>query len=172
MENSIIYYRDIDSPLGIMIAGASERGICFLEWHDRGGIEAIKKRVVKRYRCKLTPGESRHIDLLEIELKAYFDKSLFKFTVPVDIKGTPFEKAVWEQLLKIPQGQTRSYGEIASLLGKPEAVRAVGRANGANYISIVIPCHRVIAANGKLQGYGGKLWRKEKLLQLEGALVI
>lgn len=172
MENSKIVYRNLNSPLGDMIAGASAKGVCFLEWHDRGGVEAIKKRVIKRYKAKLEPGNNSHLELLDKELAVYFDSKLKGFTVAIDISGTPFERSTWNQLLKIPYGETRSYSEIARSLGKPDAVRAVGRANGANYLSIIIPCHRVIASNGDLCGYGGKLWRKKKLLQLEGNLLI
>ncbi|MCP4580197.1 MAG: methylated-DNA--[protein]-cysteine S-methyltransferase [candidate division Zixibacteria bacterium] len=167
MRNGHILYRDIESPLGEMIAGATSGGVCFLEWHDRGGVDAIKQRVIKRYKTTLETGNNGHLDLLETEIQAYFDSRLTKFTVPIDVTGTSFERSTWSRLLNIPFGETRSYGEIAALMGKPGASRAVGRANGANYLSIVIPCHRVIEANGNLRGYGGKLWRKERLLELE-----
>jgi AraC family transcriptional regulator of adaptative response/methylated-DNA-[protein]-cysteine methyltransferase len=167
MPNGQIVYRDIESPLGKMIAGATANGVCFLEWHDRGGVEKIKQRVVKRYKSELVQGNNRHLDLLEKEIGDYFSGKLRKFAVPVNVTGTAFEREVWRQLLMIPFGQTRAYGQIAAALGKPGASRAVGRANGANYLSIVIPCHRVIEAGGGLRGYGGKLWRKAKLLELE-----
>ena len=169
MENNVIVYRDIKSPLGEMIAGATAKGVCFLEWHDRGGVERILERVVKRYKTDLQPGNNIHLDLLEREIDNYFKGDLKKFSVPVDVTGTAFEMLTWKQLLKIPYGETRSYGQIAQNLGKPKASRAVGRANGANYLSIVIPCHRVIEANGNLRGYGGKLWRKKRLLELENS---
>lgn len=167
MRNGTIIYRDIKSPLGEMIAGATANGVCFLEWHDRGGVDRIKERVTKRYMMDLVPGTNVHLDSLEKELDAYFNGKLRKFKVPVDVTGTAFEKATWEMLLQIPYGETKSYGELAALLGKPKAARAVGRANGANYLSIVIPCHRVIEANGNLRGYGGKVWRKKRLLEHE-----
>ncbi len=100
-------------------------------------------------------------------MKNYFDGTLTEFNTVLDIKGTAFEKQVWKQLLTIPSGETRTYGQIADAIENCKAVRAVGRANGMNYISIVIPCHRVIGADGSLTGYGGKLWRKKKLLALE-----
>ncbi len=157
-----------DSPLGEMVAGATGKGICFLEWEDRGGIERILKRVGKRYRLEeIRVEDNKFISQLQKELDAYFDGSLKEFKTPLDIKGTAFEKQVWQQLLNIPSGDTKSYGQIAEAVEKPKAVRAVGRANGMNYISIVIPCHRVIGADGSLTGYGGKLWRKKKLLELE-----
>jgi len=170
MQEGKILFRNLNSPLGEMIAGATDKGVCFLEWHDRGGVERIKQRVEKRYKIPLVRGNNRHLDKLEKELADYFDEKLKKFKVRIDITGTPFEKKVWEQLVQIPYGETRSYGQIANHLGKPGAQRAVGRVNGANYLSIVIPCHRVIEANGNLRGYGGKLWRKKYLLELEAGL--
>lgn len=163
---------DLSSPLGEMIAGASEKGICFLEWHDRGGTDRIKSRVAKRYRREVISGENRHLEKLRDELARYFEGKLSNFTVELDIAGTEFERTVWKQLLKIPYGETRSYGQMATDLNRPGAQRAVGRANGANYVSIVIPCHRVIEATGKLRGYGGGLWRKEWLLRHEGSLLL
>ena len=154
-----------------MIAGATDKGICFLEWHDRGGVERILNRVEKRYNKVLEQGNSEHLQKLQNELSKYFDGTLTEFRVPIDVNGTKFENKVWGKLLKIPYGVTRSYGEIASELGNPGASRAVGRANGSNYLSIVIPCHRVIESNGKLRGYGGGLMRKKFLLDLESSAV-
>jgi AraC family transcriptional regulator of adaptative response/methylated-DNA-[protein]-cysteine methyltransferase len=153
-----------------MIAGATDKGVCFLEWHDRGGVDRIKGRVVKRYKAELVEDTNKHLDQLETEIRLYFEGRLKKFNVAVDVTGTPFEMNVWEQLLAIPYGETRSYSQIADKLEKPGARRAVGRANGANYLGIVIPCHRVIEANGNLRGYGGKVWRKRYLLELEAGL--
>ena len=170
MSTGEIVFRDLDSPLGDMIAGATENGVCFLEWHDRGGVDRIMKRVTKRYKMPLIQGDNDHLTMLESELAEYFDGKLTKFTVPVDVTGTPFEQLVWKELLKIPSGETCSYGQIAAAIGKPKASRAVGRANGANYLAIIIPCHRVIEANGNLRGYGGKLWRKKRLLDLEAGV--
>ena len=162
-----IYYTNLPSPLGDMIAGASDNGLCFLEWHDRGGIDRILTRVEKRYKKLLLPGDNYHLKVLRIELENYFNGKTHDFSVDLDIMGTKFEKRVWGRLLKIPYGVTRSYGNIATELNNPGASRAVGRANGANYTSIIIPCHRVIESNGKLRGYGGGLWRKKRLLKLE-----
>jgi len=170
MANKILY-STVQSPIGDMIAGATDKGICFLEWHDRGGVERILSRVEKRYKKNLEQGISKHLIKLQNELSNYFDGTLSKFRVPIDVNGTNFENKVWNKLLKIRFGETKSYGEIASELGKPGASRAVGRANGSNYLSIVIPCHRVIESNGKLRGYGGGLWRKEYLLDLENTTV-
>ena len=164
-----VSFCNLPSPLGEMIAGATENGVCFLEWHDRGGVERIKERVIKRYKCELVEGENRHLKSLRQELNQYFVGALTEFKTPIDVTGTPFEMAVWKKLLQIPCGQTRSYGQLAVLLGKPGASRAVGRANGANYLGIVIPCHRIIEGNGNLRGYGGGVWRKKWLLELESS---
>ena len=169
-DDRIVYRDDLDSPLGPMIAGASSTGLCFLEWHDRGGLERILKRVGKRYGLPLEEGEHAVTGQLMGELNEYFAARRSTFDVTLHIAGTPFEQSVWQQLLAIPHGETRSYGQIAKMLGKPGASRAVGRANGANYISILIPCHRVCDSNGKLHGYGGGLWRKKHLLELEAGV--
>lgn len=167
MPVDTVTYMHLDSPLGPMIAGATDNGLCLLEWHDRGGVERIAARVMKRYKCKMAEGVNTHLETLQRELQAYFRGELRQFTGPIDITGTAFEQQVWRELLNIPYGETRSYGQVASALGKPGASRAVGRANGANYLAIVIPCHRVIDSNGNLHGYGGKIWRKKHLLELE-----
>jgi methylated-DNA-[protein]-cysteine S-methyltransferase len=101
------------------------------------------------------------------QLGAYFDGELTEFTVPLRLEGTAFQREVWNALLEIPYGETRSYGEIADVVGRPGAARAVGLANGHNPVGIIVPCHRVIGANGALVGYGGGLDRKQALLQLE-----
>ena len=170
MANKMLY-SSVQTPLGDMIAGATDKGICFLEWYDRGGVERILSRVEKRYKRPLEQGSSELLRKLQNELSNYFDRTINKFLVPLDVNGTIFEKRVWDKLLKIPYGETRSYGEIASEIGKPGASRAVGRANGSNYLAIVIPCHRVIESNGKLRGYGSGLWRKKYLLDLESTKI-
>jgi methylated-DNA-[protein]-cysteine S-methyltransferase len=128
------------------------------------GIRAISFRPA-------TDGERNDRNPLLIEavsqLRDYFAARLREFCLPLDAEGSPFQKRVWGELVKIPYGETRSYGQIAAALGSPAAVRAVGAANGANPIAIVIPCHRVIGAGGKLVGYGGGLPLKKRLLELE-----
>ncbi|MER7482931.1 methylated-DNA--[protein]-cysteine S-methyltransferase [Streptomyces sp. NPDC126510] len=104
---------------------------------------------------------------VEEQLKAYFAGDLKEFTVPLRLNGTPFQRTVWDQLCRIPYGETRTYGRLADALGAPAASRAVGLANGRNPIGIIIPCHRVIGANGGLTGYGGGLERKQRLLDFE-----
>jgi methylated-DNA-[protein]-cysteine S-methyltransferase len=103
------------------------------------------------------------------QLHAYFARSLRQFTLPLDMVGTEFQMQVWQELQNIPYGETRSYAQIATAVGTPKAVRAVGAANGANPVAIIVPCHRVIGAGGRLTGYGGGLPLKKRLLELEGA---
>ena len=114
-------------------------------------------------------GFGRHapVDRLEAELDAYFSGRSARFSVPLAFHGSDFTKAVWHALVQIPAGEIRSYSEIATEIGRPSAVRAVARANGANQIALVVPCHRVLGADGSLTGYGGGLWRKQKLIEIE-----
>jgi AraC family transcriptional regulator of adaptative response/methylated-DNA-[protein]-cysteine methyltransferase len=157
----------IDSPVGPLIAGADDRGICLLEFSDRRMLEAQLTTLRKRLRRTLVPGKHPYLGQLERELTEYFERKRTTFEVPLHAPGTPFEESVWAQLLRIPYGQVRSYTDIAEAVGSPKAVRAVGRANGMNRIAIVIPCHRVIGKDGSPVGYGGGLWRKQRLLDLE-----
>ncbi len=155
------------TPLGPMVAAAAPDGVCLLEFADRRMLETQFERLEKRFRTRLLPGTSPHLDTLRRELDLYFQGRLREFKVPLVMAGTAFQKKVWQALQTIPYGQTRSYKQQAAMIGQPKAVRAVGRANGDNAIAIVIPCHRVIGDNGRLTGYGGGLWRKRFLLDLE-----
>jgi AraC family transcriptional regulator of adaptative response/methylated-DNA-[protein]-cysteine methyltransferase len=164
---SIIHLTRIPTPLGLMVAGAVEQGVCLLEFADRRMLETELKQLRKLLNAEVVPGESPHFDRLQRELGEYFRGERDAFTVPVVAPGTAFQRKVWDGLGTIPYGTTRSYGEQAARLKMPAAVRAVARANGANRISILIPCHRVIGSDGGLTGYGGGLWRKRFLLDLE-----
>nr|WP_262915765.1 methylated-DNA--[protein]-cysteine S-methyltransferase [Chryseobacterium taklimakanense] len=161
----------IETPLGTMIACADENGICMLEFSDRKALPTELKEISKHFNANIIQGENPHLRTLESELAEYFEGKRKEFTVPLSPVGTEFQKNVWEVLRKIPYGTTRSYLEQAQILGNPQAVRAVANANGLNKISIIIPCHRVIGKNGKLTGYGGGIWRKQKLLELEKAIL-
>ena len=157
----------IESPLGPLIAGADDRGICLLEFSDRRMLEAQLKTLAHRLRRPLVPGEHHHLEALGIELAEYFAGTRKVFEVPLNAPGTPFQERVWKALLTIPFGELRSYEQIAIAIGAPKAVRAVGAANGMNRIAIVIPCHRVVGKDGTPTGYGGGIWRKQRLLDLE-----
>lgn len=155
------------TPLGPMIAGANAEGICLLEFADRRMLETQLQRVRKWFRTTTVPGTNEHINALTVELDNYFTGELKDFTVPLSLPGTEFQVAAWNQLRKIPYAATISYEAQARAMGRPGAQRAVGKANGDNRIAIVIPCHRVVKQNGDLCGYGGGLWRKKFLLDLE-----
>lgn len=158
---------DFGSPLGPMIAGATEQGICLLEFAEPSRAEAQLASLRKFFGMPLVQGSNRHLERLEPELACYFAGALREFSVPLVFPGTPFQERVWRQLLTIPYGATRSYEALAAAVGDKKAVRAVGRANGQNRLAILIPCHRVINKSGALGGYGGGLPRKQFLLELE-----
>ena len=166
-DAQMVYLSRVLTPLGPMILGATEQGVCLLEFTDRRMLETQLKRLTKRLDCVFVPGSNAVSEQMERELEAYFEGERQTFETPLLMAGTDFQERVWQALQTIPFGQTRSYGEQARILGDPKAVRAVARANGDNRIAIVIPCHRVIGADGSLTGYGGGLWRKRYLLELE-----
>ena len=158
----------IDTPLGPMIAIADDVGLYLLEFVERRGLEREIERLRLKTKAMIIPGTTDPIISIEKELQSYFDGKLKTFTTPIHLMGSPFQKLVWEALMQIPYGQTRSYAAQALMLGKPaSACRAVANANGANQLAIIIPCHRVINTNGDLGGYGGGIMRKQWLLDLE-----
>ena len=138
-----------------------------LEFNDRKSLEKELQDIAKFFNARIVLGENPHFKNLEKELSEYFEGKRKEFTVPLSPVGTDFQRNVWEILRSIPYAKTRSYLEQAQILGNPKATRAVANANGLNKISILIPCHRVIGSNGKLTGYGGGVWRKQFLLDLE-----
>jgi AraC family transcriptional regulator of adaptative response/methylated-DNA-[protein]-cysteine methyltransferase len=160
----------LDTPLGPMLAGALPDAVCLLEFGDVG--ERLERQLAlirRRFGREPAAGESALIGRLREELAAYFAGRLREFGVPLRTGGTEFEERVWRELRRIPYGETRSYEALALTLHAPGAQRAVGRANGANPVAVVIPCHRVVNKSGRLGGYGGGLWRKQELLRLERA---
>jgi AraC family transcriptional regulator of adaptative response/methylated-DNA-[protein]-cysteine methyltransferase len=157
----------LDSPLGPLLAGATDEGVCVLEFAEPARQRAQLAALNRQFGDAIVPGQHEYTDQLVEELAQYFTGSRRQFTVPLVLSGTPFQRRVWEQLLAIPYGETCSYEDVARAVGVRRATRAVGSANGRNRIAIVIPCHRVISKGGGLGGYGGGLWRKEFLLDLE-----
>jgi methylated-DNA-[protein]-cysteine S-methyltransferase len=162
------------SAIGPLFLAASAKGLVALEFHARApGQQSIRpdhrdlRQEKKVFEFEDSPLAMRPYST---ELEGYFAGQRREFTFPLDLRGTDFQLACWHSLLAIPYGETRSYAEIARAVGKPNAFRAVGMANNRNPIAIVVPCHRVIASNGTLCGYGGGLDVKRKLLELEGAL--
>jgi AraC family transcriptional regulator of adaptative response/methylated-DNA-[protein]-cysteine methyltransferase len=157
----------LDTRLGPMLAIADEEALYLLEFVDRRGLEREVERLRQKTKSAIIPGYTEPIRSIDSELVQYFDGKLSEFKTPLFFLGSPFQKRVWEQLKKIPHGETRSYSDIAAAIGNPSAYRAVAQANGANQLSIIIPCHRVINSNGELGGYGGGLTRKKWLLNHE-----
>jgi AraC family transcriptional regulator of adaptative response/methylated-DNA-[protein]-cysteine methyltransferase len=165
--NQVVTITRILSPLGPLIAGATREGLCLLEFADRRMLETQLARLKKMLKSELIPGSNSFFKPLNEQLNEYFAGKRKEFDIPLVLIGTPFQKKIWTILQGIPYGSTRSYKEQAEILGDPKAIRAVARANGDNRISIIIPCHRVIGSGGELVGYGGGLWRKKFLLNLE-----
>jgi len=157
----------LSTPLGPMLAAATRDALLLLEFADRRQLASQVRRVVQRAGVVYVPESNPVLERTASELAEYFSGNRRTFTVPIGPLGTEFEREVWGALTEIPFGETRSYAEIARRVGRSTAVRAVGRANGMNAIAVVIPCHRVVGSNGRLVGYGGGLWRKERLLAHE-----
>jgi len=166
--NRALVYAQIPSPIGTLLAATVNEGICLLEFEDTPERwESALQEMAKETKSTPLEGKHAHLAQLQLELDEYFSGKRATFEVPLHPVGTNFQKAVWQELLRIPYGITRSYKQQALALGNLEAIRAVAAANGRNHIAIVIPCHRVIGDNGSLIGYGGGLWRKKWLLELE-----
>ena len=157
----------IDTDLGPMIAVADAHSLHLLEFADRPALPRELARLHKAAKGRIGLGRTPAIDQLESELQRYLKGEDARFATQLTYHGTPFTQSVWDALRDIPAGETLSYSALAARIGRPEATRAVARANGANQIAILIPCHRIIGADGSLTGYGGGLWRKERLIALE-----
>ena len=166
-EQTVLKAAWIDTPLGPMIAVADDDYLYLLEFVDRCGLETELIRLREKNKSSIIPGRTAIIECIEAELGQYFSGTLDIFQTPLMRQGTPFQISVWDALQQIPPGQTCSYSDIAVAIGNPKGVRAVARANGANQLAIVIPCHRVIAADGTLSGYGGGIARKQWLINHE-----
>ncbi len=168
-DKPVVHLSRVLTPLGPMVLGAAEEGVCLLEFADRPMLETQLRRVAQRLDCAYVPGMTDIGAGLAAELDDYFAGDLLEFRTPLVTTGTEFQTRVWAALRTVPYGSTRSYAEQARLIDAPSAVRAVARANGDNRIALVIPCHRVVGADGTLTGYGGGLWRKRWLLEHERA---
>jgi len=167
---SKIYIKHYKFALGDVIIGIYENQLCLLDWQYRKQREAIDHRIANDLNATYTVEDHQLHHKVIVQIQEYFNNKRNEFDIPLLLTGTTFQKAVWNELLKIPYGQTISYLSLSQKLYKEKAIRAVANANGANALSIVIPCHRVIGSNGDLIGYAGGLLAKKKLLQIEGAL--
>lgn len=165
-----LVWDSVSSPMGQCILFASDAGLCWVGTPgtplDKGLLWAKKHGEEEQ----VTRATHPILQQAKDELSRYFASEKITFATPLDLQGTPFQVSVWRELCNIPYGETRSYGELALTIGRPNAPRAVGAANGSNPIAIIVPCHRVIGSNGTLTGYGGGLPTKSWLLTLEGAL--
>jgi O-6-methylguanine DNA methyltransferase len=157
----------IETPVGPLLAGATSEAVVLLEFSEQKILETQLQALRRRFQASITPGSNHWVGQLRRQLAEYFARQRRDFELPLQYPGTAFQQKVWAMLLQIPYGQTWSYRELAQKVGDANASRAVGAANGMNHIAIVIPCHRVVNANGELGGYGGGLWRKRILLDLE-----
>lgn len=157
----------LDTPLGPMLAIGDDKALYLLEFLDRKGLERKVERLRKKIQSAIIPGHTPPIISIENELKKYFEGKLIEFTTPLFFLGSPFQQRVWDELQKIPFGETRSYSEIATAINQPSAFRAVANANGANPCTLIVPCHRVINTSGALGGYSAGLTRKKWLLNHE-----
>jgi AraC family transcriptional regulator of adaptative response/methylated-DNA-[protein]-cysteine methyltransferase len=168
-DKEIIRMTRLETPLGPMFACATEEGICLLEFVDRRMLETELKTLSKQFNAIVLQGHSKYFEPLKKQLDEYFEGKRKEFDIPLVLKGTEFQKEVWKELMRIPYGSTRSYKQQSIALNNLKAIRAVASANGMNHIAIIIPCHRVIGEDSSMTGYGGGIWRKKRLLDIEGS---
>jgi AraC family transcriptional regulator of adaptative response/methylated-DNA-[protein]-cysteine methyltransferase len=166
-KRGTIYISEISTPIGNMVAGASGDGLHFLEFTDTKDHSARRKLNDKFSGTDFIEGENDQMVKLKKELGDYFEGNCKKFSVPLVLSGTEFQKRVWLKLSSIPYGHTISYNDLAESISSIDSARAVANANARNRLAIIVPCHRVIGENGKLTGYAGGLWRKRWLLDHE-----
>lgn len=166
-ERKVLYVAQVSSPLGPIMVAGDEQSVWLVEFWDRRMLEAQFEVLEKRVGAVFFPGETATTRRMGEEIGAYFAGELTEFKTPIRFPGSEHQMAVWRALLDVPSGETWTYGELAEKLGKAKAVRSVARAVGENRFAIVIPCHRIVGADGKLTGYGGGIWRKRCLLQHE-----
>ncbi len=159
------------TPVGELILGAYENTLCLCDWRYRRQRHRVDKRITSGLKADYLAGDTAVIEETKTQLNAYFKGERDQFNLPLTFVGSEFQKMVWHTLMTIPYGQTSTYLKLSNQLNNPAAIRAVAAANGANAISIIVPCHRIIGSNGDLVGYAGGLTAKQNLLKLEGALI-
>lgn len=166
LDLKTIYHTTLITPIGQLLVTSSDRGLVRVILPNENRLDPISDRQKHFPNAILLESKERNREVIN-QLLEYFNGTRKVFSLPIDLRGTDFQKSVWEAVRKVPYGQTRSYGDIAKAIGNPRASRAVGAANGANPISIVIPCHRIIGSDGSMTGFGGGIPLKQKLLDLE-----
>ena len=162
-----IFCKELKTPLGKMIIGANDNGICLFDFDNRKVLSEIKLRIANVLKEDYVFGVHPLFKDLELQISEYFEGKRMIFNLPLQLAGSPFQAKVWEGLLEIPFGEKRTYKQQSVAYGDPKAIRAIASANGANGIAIIVPCHRVVGSNGSLTGYGGGLERKRWLLEHE-----
>ncbi|MES2704655.1 MAG: methylated-DNA--[protein]-cysteine S-methyltransferase [Bacteroidota bacterium] len=163
----MICLKRVDTPLGRMCIGANDKGICLFDFQYRRSINPIMSRIESLANDKFKEGDHPLFAVVEAQIAEYFTGERKAFDLPLNLLGTPFQKSVWNGLLQIPYGDTRSYKQQSVFLGNEKAIRAIASANGENGLAVLIPCHRVIGEDGSLTGYSGGLQRKRWLLDHE-----
>lgn len=169
-KKNIIKTKRYESPCGILLLGSFDGKLCLCDWQVEKHRVHVDRRLKRELQAEFEDGTSTVIEKAVMQLDEFFAGKREVFDIPLLFIGTDFQKKVWNELLNIPYGKTISYGEMARRIGMPKSVRAVANANGANAISILAPCHRVIGSDGSLTGYGGGLEAKKALLELEAGL--
>jgi methylated-DNA-[protein]-cysteine S-methyltransferase len=169
MEHQVITTKIYPSPLGELILGSNRNRLCLCDWRFRKMRSSIDRRIAKGINAEFRSGTSTVLEQAEEELSEYFEGNRAKFSVPIVLVGSDFQKSVWAALLSTPFGSTRTYLELSEAIGNTKAIRAVASANGANALSILVPCHRIIGSDGSPVGYAGGISVKRKLLELERA---
>lgn len=170
MSNKNIIIKEHTTPIGVLILGVFDDKLCLCDWKYRAKRDEIDKRIVRGLKADLQEGDHALFKKVEKQLNDYFIGSRSSFDIPLLFVGSDFQKSVWNALLKIPFGKKETYLGLSHKLGNTKAIRAVAATNGANAISIIVPCHRIVGANGELVGYAGGLNAKKKLLELEGSV--
>jgi AraC family transcriptional regulator of adaptative response/methylated-DNA-[protein]-cysteine methyltransferase len=165
--STLLTVAPVETPLGLMMLGAAGGKLCLAEFADPERLAAQLHTVCRRLDATLVPGREAPIEQAAEQIAEYFAGVRRRFDLPLRAAGTDLQRGVWQTLLQIPYGETWTYGRVATEIGRARAARPVGRAVGANPIAVVIPCHRVVGSSGALTGYGGGLWRKQRLLDLE-----
>ena len=165
----MIYLQYVHSPFGELVLGEFSGQLCLCDWKYRKMRDQIDHRIQTGLQAEFKLEETDFLDEVKSQLNEYFARERTSFDLPLHFVGSDFQKSVWEKLITIPYGKTTSYMELSRALGDEKAIRAVATANGANAISIIVPCHRVIGSDGSLTGYAGGLWRKKWLLEHESS---
>lgn len=164
----MIYTTEYESPVGVLILGEFDGQLCLCDWKLRAKRKQIDERITKGLKCDFVQNETPFLKEVKRQLKNYFDGNQTAFSLPLLFVGTDFQKTIWKKLIEIPFGKKKTYLDLSKEINNVLAIRAVAAANGANAISIVVPCHRIIGSNGEMVGYAGGTKAKQKLLILEG----